>query len=1509
MEREKDAAQIALEFARGEAARAEAAAVKGIEAAIAARHESSHVKAVLEKARADEATAQKRAKKAVEDVKRTKAEDLDARKAVTKAKSDLVKAAAATIEAEANAQNAVQAVEVAEKAVALAEIDVGKAVEQIGLIQEVVRVEAGNLKHAKKAAHDTTTRVDETTSAEGLATAQLLEAEQVANSRQEAAARSAKKAYALREELDEATRALETAQAAAEEYEGQGGEWEKRTQKTLKERDSEYKRISAASAKANSAETAADAASDDATERVRVAKEDLATRSQQAENAKVQAAEAAAALSSQTTVTEEAERQASTWIAKHADAEAKLKTARADAAATTVVRLEEFAQQAKETEKNARAEELRAIAAAAAAKEAAERAVLERDSATVAAAEKHANAEKVAEREHEAEAKEVVVEALMTELEDKVHALALATYEARMGATAWWSHDEGEKTAFETRTARQQEASLDIRTLAAAMKTKHLDVSVLDKWVLFKQHTSESHGQADMWNARRLFYGKDGTIISGIPIMVSDIVGSALDRGAPAADLCKVMGDGLTQASIGKEARFTIIACSQHGIRFEDGGDIFTVNIRFHGLGIRMRTKITDNDDGSYTVTYKPTTAGRCNISVLLGNDELPGSPYTCVVCGLAGPAPSSTNTIVSGDALTKVTARAQEHFFVNFRDDLGQVAYASELDVWVQPVGADYKDPNAATGSGSSSEQVGENILSTADSGTSTVAQLLVPAGTFESFVVGPHPLDVTRTADLSSIRIGKLKPGRQLKLGKVEPPNEDGLIRACVRLDVEDLEPEDSGTWRSLWPSQQPWRSLSWRAHRIAEARREDAEAEALAIAMALHQEQVEDAAARRIESAFRGRQGRKQYHKLVKKKEAAIAAAVAAAAAAQMEEDLAAAPPPVVEKTPEKGRNRRGSIGGGRGSGNGKESQAPKVKKDATSPVKVKKDGGAAPAVAPEKKSPSKDNKDNKAKADTSDDGKEGKTVKPDSKAEGKSSTKADSKSEDKAGTKTEGKGEAKGDAKSAGGVGATPTALPKTKDGKNKAKGKRGKGDSEAAKAVRMEEAARAATKIQSIARGRLLRKRLASKEPAPTPSGGVDSPALEQPKGKNRSARNKAGKSGKMRVQVQASPAHIQQPLRKERESYSHSVTPVSPDYSTSLNRHSPPGSNSRVVDTPKLAIKEKKATELFGWVTLAAGNDAFVIKQTGRLPVQMRLQAQSQWMRRTAIDSDRERERAIMRDRNTEMEKMTATVSGNIPHDHHTISLSPRPAYWDELRSDPQRIGFAYGGVFPGRLHAKGQLVEKHEVHFSIGVVGNYLLYVSLRPPHTPNQPGTSPQKSNAPKEDWQVPGSPFLLCVSPGKAYPLTSEIPSAVLPLRGTSSAENSNSEFSCAVVVFSKDKMGNPCDKGGADFTAGFISKGESPRVGQREDDFAASHSEIKGGGLPTMDASRKATVTDVGNGSYKVVWVSQRPGLFDVYVKLDGLHIIGSPTKLMLADAVPRVGNPAPNGRRGTVMPST
>ena len=113
------------------------------------------------------------------------------------------------------------------------------------------------------------------------------------------------------------------------------------------------------------------------------------------------------------------------------------------------------------------------------------------------------------------------------------------------------------------------------------------------------------------------------------------------------ASKCKASGGGLTQAIVRQRNDFQITAFCADGTRRTAGGDHFFVAIR--GCGARVRAKVLDNGDGSYTVAYKPEIAGAYKIAISLCGESLPGSPFRCSAryprAASAGCAARSTRT------------------------------------------------------------------------------------------------------------------------------------------------------------------------------------------------------------------------------------------------------------------------------------------------------------------------------------------------------------------------------------------------------------------------------------------------------------------------------------------------------------------------------------------------------------------------------------------------------------------------------------------------------------------------------------------------------------------------------------------------------------------------------------------------------------------------------------------------------------------------------------------------
>ena len=241
-----------------------------------------------------------------------------------------------------------------------------------------------------------------------------------------------------------------------------------------------------------------------------------------------------------------------------------------------------------------------------------------------------------------------------------------------------------------------------------------------------------------------------------------------------------------------------------------------------------------------------------------------------------------------------------------------------------------------------------------------------------------------------------------------------------------------------------------------------------------------------------------------------------------------------------------------------------------------------------------------------------------------------------------------------------------------------------------------------------------------------------------------------------------------------------------------------------------------------GWITAAKDGTETIVMRHSKLDASRRQEQMQRWTKQQATEANRRA--AEHRAQHGTADQMRAAKAG--------------PSCANELLADKTGIAFAYGGVDPGTIHARGKLIKSHSVFFSVGKAGQYLLHVGLR-----NQKAA-------------LPGSPFELTVEPGPAHHAATMLRQDSMPLQGVVGETGSLRFVTC-------DRMSN------------FCIVGQAPvNVDAKTDQLRTSY-------------------VDNEDGSYEIQWHGEVSGTYDVHVTIDGLHIYGSPTLLTLLPANPEV----------------
>ena len=154
--------------------------------------------------------------------------------------------------------------------------------------------------------------------------------------------------------------------------------------------------------------------------------------------------------------------------------------------------------------------------------------------------------------------------------------------------------------------------------------------------------------------------------------------------------MCEAQGDHAKQGLLQASSRFAVVVRDGHGSRMRRGGDKVRASSRGPGP---LRPSITDEGDGSYTVSYLATVSGTYSLSISCNSTPIPGSPFSISVEPSAAHAPAC---LADGPGLTHSIAGEPSCFYVRAYDEFQRPkimggesfeAFALPLDATPSPI------------------------------------------------------------------------------------------------------------------------------------------------------------------------------------------------------------------------------------------------------------------------------------------------------------------------------------------------------------------------------------------------------------------------------------------------------------------------------------------------------------------------------------------------------------------------------------------------------------------------------------------------------------------------------------------------------------------------------------------------------------------------------------------------------------------------------------------------------
>lgn len=277
--------------------------------------------------------------------------------------------------------------------------------------------------------------------------------------------------------------------------------------------------------------------------------------------------------------------------------------------------------------------------------------------------------------------------------------------------------------------------------------------------------------------------------------MGSDAKTQGVEASSASAGAVRCEGEGLSAAIVRQPNIFQVLATDAASTDKPVGPDDVLVHIR--GSGVHLRAKVADNGDGSLTVTYTPETTGEYHIDVSVHGEKPPGSPFTCIA---STRTPHALHCTITGEGLTKAVSREQQSVEVRFRDALGTVAHAEDIDCYAEPV-----DEDTFLSLLGEEDELGlpDWLRAGQPASPRPLSPPMRPLPDAVNAAKARVPLVVRLEESTTSDRVCQLPRGRMLYVLEERPETVDGCVRALVA--VEDVDGEEE-QWRQFYESGSP-------------------------------------------------------------------------------------------------------------------------------------------------------------------------------------------------------------------------------------------------------------------------------------------------------------------------------------------------------------------------------------------------------------------------------------------------------------------------------------------------------------------------------------------------------------------------------------------------------------------------------------------------------------------------------------------------------------------------------